>query len=336
MKNTIAVVFILLFVWSCTSNTSPTVAKAIELTKVDELAQRYLDLGRFSGTILIAQNDEIAYHKNFGYANHDTKEAFTAQTAFKVGALSELFIPLITNSLSKANAGRLKDANVLEQACINLTKELTLDNIYYLPRQNNEAKGHLHINPKGEGLRWVVSAKTSKSASTQEIKSTAKDVLKLLQALPEKAIQKDGYMNNDAFSYAIDKSDAVTIIILSNAKHPIASEMTKSIKAIMNEQTYELPLPRKAVQIDTKLLTIYAGKYALRPDVAITFVAENDTLYSAMGPEKVPLIPQSDNQFYLEAADAAVRFVKGDDGSITKAIMYDGFLTGNEIERIEE
>ena len=61
-----------------------------ENLKIDSLAQRYQDLGRFSGTILVAQGDSILYNSSFGKADYEAMIKFSDQTTFKIGFLTEL------------------------------------------------------------------------------------------------------------------------------------------------------------------------------------------------------------------------------------------------------
>lgn len=71
--------------------------------QIDTLANRYLDLGRFSGTILIAQNDSIIFNKSYGLSDYIEIKEFTDSTAFKIGHLSELFTEAIIRDLIKQN-----------------------------------------------------------------------------------------------------------------------------------------------------------------------------------------------------------------------------------------
>ena len=54
-----------------------------------------------------------------------------------------------------------------------------------------------------------------------------------------------------------------------------------------------------------------------------------------MGPNKIHLIPQFENEFYMEQTDASIRFIRDSNGIVSKAVLLDGFLTGNEIEKVK-
>ncbi|PIY07661.1 MAG: hypothetical protein COZ18_16300 [Flexibacter sp. CG_4_10_14_3_um_filter_32_15] len=114
LQKTVYLIFVIAFLFSCKSNTEikEVVSNPVEETntynnqiaqidKIDSLANRYLDLGRFSGTILIAQKDSIIFDKSYGLADYVTIKEFTDSTAFKIGHLSELFTEAIIRDMIK-------------------------------------------------------------------------------------------------------------------------------------------------------------------------------------------------------------------------------------------
>jgi len=52
-------------------------------TQVDQLANRYLALERFSGTILVAEEREILFNQSYGFADYANQKPFTSNTTFK-------------------------------------------------------------------------------------------------------------------------------------------------------------------------------------------------------------------------------------------------------------
>ena len=53
--------------------------------QIDALVKQYQDLDIFSGVVLVADKGEPVYHKAFGLANRETKEANTLNTKFDIG-----------------------------------------------------------------------------------------------------------------------------------------------------------------------------------------------------------------------------------------------------------
>lgn len=82
--------------------TNPEVNK--QTTQINELASRYLELGRFSGTILVAKGDTILFENSYGMADYQKKKPFTKKTSFKVGAITELFTRYIIRQLANTES----------------------------------------------------------------------------------------------------------------------------------------------------------------------------------------------------------------------------------------
>ena len=151
------------------------------------------------------------------------------------------------------------------------------------------------------------------------------------------SLELSGYTPEDGFSYAIekDKDIALTIIVLSNYRHPIGDEITEAIEAIMQHQPYQMPLPRCAVSLSAEDIKPFAGTYAVNENFALTFKNRQDSLFLVMGDQEMSLIPQSANQFYMENSDAAVRFHTDSTPTVTKVELLDGFIKGNMAYRME-
>ena len=376
--------------------------------EIDLLAERYHELGRFSGSMLV-EDGSTYYYNNFGKANYELDISFDSTTSFKVGSLSELFTRAIFAELE--SKGQISADEKVSDYLPEVEKDLSLQSLLnhesslrsiaeirqthpeaeYSPihfanlsEVTDVQKSDLNYNLLGEFLEKA-SGKTYaelvaelsekiqlkntffntpagadlsqgytysyvdnkvvlepseeynlvEAFSSKGIKTTAADILQLLKALPEEEIRMEGYLQNDGFSYSIIKNGKRNIIVLSNRRHPVAGEMTEAINALLDTRKYELPLVRKEIEVDTKLLSEYAGSYALNPEMQLNVIAENDSLFVQMGPQKVHLKPQSQNQFYMEQRDSAIRFLRDPSGEVIAAELLDGFLTGNTIEKVK-
>ena len=148
----------------------------------------------------------------------------------------------------------------------------------------------------------------------------------------------NGYLENDGFSYSVvnNPKNKISIIVLSNRKHPITKEISNSIDSILEDKEYRIPLERKQFDIDKKLLKEYSGFYSLNANMNLDVINENDNLFVIMGPNKIHLIPQSENQFYMEQMDASMRFLRDTNNKVEEVVLLDGFLDGNKIKRTEK
>ena len=341
--------------------------------KIDQLASRYSALGRFSGTILVAKKEQILFNQSYGLADYTNQQAFTDSTAFKIGSISELFTAYIieqmaleklinldqtlptylpeTNSnktisaLLTANDTSYHLLGQLIEKKLNLPFQQVIKK-YCLPvgltttffQKENEhlAKGYLFHNYRDKGieLEEAPTYDIKKAFSSYGLKSSAKDLFRFGQLFSE-SIDKSGYLSEDGFSYTFQKDKDLMIIILSNRRHPVSEEMATSISAIVNYQTYELPLLRNPIDVNPILFKKYIGIYEVNPNFSFEVIQNSDSLFTLMGANKTHLIPQADNQFYYQDFDAAIRFLTDSSLIINEAVLYNGFLDGQSIKKIK-
>lgn len=381
-----------------------------KIEKIHILANRYLELNRFSGVILVTRNNSIIYNESFGFADYESKKPFSDKTTFKIGRISELITEnmvwemanngdfQLSDSISKyipeidadltindllnhnthlpsiqqiqqknpelkyatiayANLGLNAsetseisdlDYNILglliekisgtsfQKNIQNYSTKLGLENTYFQKQDTALAVGYLYNNYRGNGdeLHKSPSADLDITFSSNGLKSTAKDLIKIIN--PNKELDIYGYLENDGFSYSLvnDPKIQTTIVILSNRRHPVAREMSTAINQILQDKEYRLPLLRKPYAIDKKLLNEYSGTYALNQNMNFNVVNENDSLFVILGPNKVHLIPQSDNQFYMEQTDASMRFLRDSTNLVNEVVLLNGFLDGDKAYRL--
>ena len=144
---------------------------------------------------------------------------------------------------------------------------------------------------------------------------------------------REGFIPDDGFSYALQKEDHLTIIVLSNRRQPVAGEICFSLNAIYHNKSYDLPLARNRYKINPKELDNFVGHYQLNDAVQFSIQRSKDSLFVLMGPHKVHLTPQSPNQFYMENQDAEMRFIKDSTGTFNSVVLLNGFIQSNEVAR---
>jgi CubicO group peptidase (beta-lactamase class C family) len=76
------------------------IAQNIE-SKVDEYVNAYMKMGRFSGSILIAQNGKVLVSKGYGMANYEHDVPNTPQTKFRLGSISKQFTSMAIMQLQE-------------------------------------------------------------------------------------------------------------------------------------------------------------------------------------------------------------------------------------------
>ena len=95
--------------------------------KIDNLANRYLELNRFSGVILVTQGDSIIYNNSFGLADYENNEPFSNQTTFKIGKISELVTANIIKAMAKKS--KLKLSDKISKYIPEIKSEMTISNL---------------------------------------------------------------------------------------------------------------------------------------------------------------------------------------------------------------
>jgi CubicO group peptidase (beta-lactamase class C family) len=77
--------------------------------KAGELMSAYSNQQKFSGSVLIAVKNKIVFNKAYGYANLETKQPNTTETAYRAGSLTKMFTAVLVLQLVNENKLQLND-----------------------------------------------------------------------------------------------------------------------------------------------------------------------------------------------------------------------------------
>ncbi len=325
MKNLYVVIFIIFI----SSFQLPNDSKEL----ISELGQRYNELGRFSGKILVEKKGEIIFNESFGYANNVTKEAFTDETLFNLGDLSrhvesrcsgQLFLEIMKE-------GTLEEAE--QRAFKKVCAELGMHNTFYKPDSDKIfAKGHEYLN-NGTGLKWHINEEDDE-VKHKEFYSTPEDFLKLIKSFDQIDLGEEIYTSPKGFNYFVNKIDDLVILIFSNHKHPITKEIHNGVYHILKNHPHYLPYGREEVKIEEKDLKMLEGTYRYEGKGDIIVKVSNDSLFTHFGPTKIYMAPQAKDQFYMPGQDAEIRFISKDN-KVLAAQLLDGFMEGPIILKVD-
>ncbi|WP_111309062.1 serine hydrolase domain-containing protein [Confluentibacter sediminis] len=412
-KNIYCLLILIFCSISCKTDSEKKIEYLEKTEKINGLANRYLELNRFSGIILVTKNSNIIYNESFGLADYENQKTFSDKTTFKIGKISELITENIIREMVNKNKFQLSDSismyipeikakftindllnhntnlsgiqqiqqenPVLKYSTIEFTKlamqssdkiensdldynilgllierisgtsfqknvqnyctNIGIYNTYFLKQDTLLAAGYLYNNYRGKDdeLHKSPSADSNITFSSNGIKSNAHDLIKIIN--PNNKLDIYGYLENDGFSYSIQNypEDKTTIIILSNRRHPVAKEISTGVYQILKDKDYRLPLLRQPFEIDKKLLKEYSGTYNMNQNMNFDILNENDSLFVILGPNKVHLIPQSSNQFYMKQTDASIRFLRDSTNNlVNEIVLLNGFLDGEKVKRIKK
>ncbi|PYP88365.1 MAG: hypothetical protein DMF61_07175 [Blastocatellia bacterium AA13] len=135
-------------------------------------------------------------------------------------------------------------------------------------------------------------------------------------------ISHSGWIDGFAASFGRYPDDRVTVIVLSNLDSAPVNTIARNLGAIALGLRRETPEEHRAVKIDSKIYDSYVGQYELAPNFIITITKEGDRLMGqATGHPQVELFPASENEFFVKEFDAKIKFVKGDSGNVSHAVV---------------
>ena len=77
--------------------------------KLDELVTAYANLGRFNGSVLLAQHDIILLQKGYGIKKADDKSLNDANTQFQIASITKTFTSIVVLKLVEEHKLSLKD-----------------------------------------------------------------------------------------------------------------------------------------------------------------------------------------------------------------------------------
>lgn len=123
--------------------------------------------------------------------------------------------------------------------------------------------------------------------------------------------------------------DRVVIILLGNLENSQVIRASRDLAAIIFGEKYEIPTERVSVKIDPKVLPAYAGDYEDRPGRITSILIENDTVMLKLPglPVGIPLLAESETQFFHPVQDIQIAFIKNANGQVVEMTLR---LNGRE------
>jgi len=121
--------------------------------------------------------------------------------------------------------------------------------------------------------------------------------------------------------------DDICIIILMNETNTIIESLENKVIAILYDQPYVLPKPKKAIVLSDKQLKKYTGTYDIS-DAYQTRVALRDHLLylSTDNMAPVQILPETENRFFISDSNMTITFNADQSGMISLKIQ-DGLST---------
>ena len=124
--------------------------------------------------------------------------------------------------------------------------------------------------------------------------------------------------------------DKVVIILLGNLENSQVIRANRDLAAIMFGEKYEISRERVSIKIDPKVLPAYVGDYEDRPGRITSILIENDTVSLKLPglPAGIPLLAESETQFFHPVQDIQIAFVKNANGQVVEMTVR---INGREV-----
>lgn len=119
--------------------------------------------------------------------------------------------------------------------------------------------------------------------------------------------------------------DNICIIFLCNYGDLDGRKLTNDLKALVFNQPYQIPQPKKEVKLSTEELKKYVGVYELNENFKLTLSTEDNKLFGiAPGdPQKTELTAEGNHHFYIKGPNVEVEFQE-ENGAIKYMILKQG------------
>jgi len=126
----------------------------------------------------------------------------------------------------------------------------------------------------------------------------------------KKLINHGGNIEGATSYFAMLPEEDICIILLNNITSKKLEKAGNTILAVLLEQPYDLPKPKKEITLDPVIVKKYAGNYVLSKDETIHIIDKKGQLFiqNNNGP-KVRMLAEKEDAFFLQDDDTEITFV---------------------------
>jgi CubicO group peptidase (beta-lactamase class C family) len=117
----------------------------------------------------------------------------------------------------------------------------------------------------------------------------------------------------------------VVVILLDNSSSELLERISFSVAALVLNQSYTIPQPKKEITIDTTILRQYVGEYQLTPNFSIVIRQKGSSMEAqATGQSPFDIFAEKENLFFLKAVEAKIEFIRDEKGNVSELILHQG------------
>jgi CubicO group peptidase (beta-lactamase class C family) len=83
--------------------------------------------------------------------------------------------------------------------------------------------------------------------------------------------------------------------------------------------------PKTAITLSEEILEKYVGEYQISPNLSVVITREKDRLFGQLTKQpRLELFAEKEDEFFLKAVKADVKFTKDENGKVTGLVLYQG------------
>jgi CubicO group peptidase (beta-lactamase class C family) len=112
-------------------------------------------------------------------------------------------------------------------------------------------------------------------------------------------------------------------VVLSNTASEKTTELGEMLTRLACGIKVEPPKKRTEIKLEPDMLKPYAGNFAITPDFVLTVTIEDGKLMvQATGQEKFQVYPESKTDFFYRVVDAQITFVPDKEGNVNELVLH--------------
>lgn len=145
-----------------------------------------------------------------------------------------------------------------------------------------------------------------------------------------KQISHDGGLPGFTSSLLRMPEEKFTVVVLANAVPPLPDLDTPSLaheimQLCLADKLAPFPKPISTNVVASRLYDAYVGRYGYKDSSILAVTREGERLFAQLtGQARFELFPKSETEFFWKDADAQLTFIKGQEGTATKAVHRQG------------
>jgi CubicO group peptidase (beta-lactamase class C family) len=130
----------------------------------------------------------------------------------------------------------------------------------------------------------------------------------------------------DGFVTQFDRwvDDKYCVVVFSNNENASADDIATGLSKIIFNESYDVPIIKTPIAMDSKEYTEYAGVFEIKEDSYRVVTTDGEKIYSQRdGGRRFEVFPESKDKFFFEHDhNVTLKFVRDNNGKVTSHIIH--------------